>query len=220
MVPGPSTMLPPPRFLERMDAGRLIHLLQQGRQGSVVAQLLAAQGQEGVSVLARDIAISAATDHGLRVLLLAAEADATIDPSQDPLLTRLRRLYQLPADLRQISDVSAQVDLAQIGDSRLAIAAPRHVLQLSSEGWGEMLDGLQPRFDLTVIDSPPLQRSYTGIILGPRVTTTAIVLAAESTRATAVRLLRDRLIEAGGTVAGVILNKRRFHIPQLAYERL
>lgn len=220
MVPASRTVLPPLRFLERMDAGRLIHLLQQGTQGSVVAQLLAAQDGEGVSSLARDIAISAATDHGLRVLLLAAEPDATLEPSDSPALSRLQRLYQLPADLRPAAEASSQLDLAQIGDSHLAIAAPRYRLQRSSEGWGELLDGLQPRFDLVIVDSPPMQRSYTGIILAPRVTTTAIVLAAESTRASAVRLLRDRLNEAGGTVAGIILNKRRFHIPQLAYERL
>ena len=49
---------------------------------------------------------------------------------------------------------------------------------------------------------------------------TLLVVSAESTRASAVRTLRDRLAESGGNTAGVILNKRRFHVPQAAYERL
>jgi succinoglycan biosynthesis transport protein ExoP len=71
-----------------------------------------------------------------------------------------------------------------------------------------------------VIDTPALSRSYTGIMLAPLIDTTAVVVAAESTRASMARNLRDRLAEAGGDTAGVILNKRRFYVPRAAYDRL
>ncbi len=71
-----------------------------------------------------------------------------------------------------------------------------------------------------MIDAPALERAFTGIMLAPHLDATAVVVAAESTRASAARTLRDRLAEVGGNAIGVILNKRRFHVPMAAYERL
>jgi Mrp family chromosome partitioning ATPase len=47
-----------------------------------------------------------------------------------------------------------------------------------------------------------------------------IVVEAESTRAAVAQNLRDQLMEIGAPIAGVVLNRRRFHIPRFIYRHI
>lgn len=112
------------------------------------------------------------------------------------------------------------LEVVGVGDSMLALAAPSSSAPLQAASWVAIIARLREQFAFVVINSPALERSFTGVMLAPHLDATAIVVAAESTRATAARTLRDRLSEVGSETVGVILNKRRFHVPQAAYERL
>ena len=126
----------------------------------------------------------------------------------------------MPATLRLLTEAPDWLGMVRVGDSPLVLAAPTAGLALQPPAWTGLIRELRPTFDLVVIDSPALQRAFTGVMLAPHTDANIMVVAAESTRATASRLLRDRLAESGGHTAGVILNKRRFHVPRAAYERL
>ena len=207
-----SAGLPPPLLLSVPDATQLAFVLQADRVGSSVVQLIASRNGEGVSTLVRDLCLVSAAN-GYRTLLFAAES-----PGRRP--DWPRSIYGMPSGLRPLADGPAALELLQVGDTRLAVAAPFVAAPMQAPAWVAMINQLRPAFDLIVIDAPALERAFTGIMLAPHLDATAMVVAAESTRASAARVLRDRLAEVGAEMVGVILNKRRFHVPRAAYERL
>ncbi len=218
--------LPPPLLMSVSDASQLIYVLRQGHgagrprggDGACVAQLIATRNGEGVSTLARDLCLVAAASMGLNTLLLAAEPAGR--HGADRRADWPRSIYGMPAALRKLPTAPAELEALRVGDSALVVAAPTPGPPLQPAGWSTLIQDLRPRFNLVLIDAPALERSFTGIMLAALVDTSVVVVAAESTRASAARILRDRLAEMGGQTAGVILNKRRFHVPRAAYERL
>ncbi len=79
---------------------------------------------------------------------------------------------------------------------------------------------LENSFDVVLIDSPPLREAHEGVAYAQASHATILVVEAERTRKQVVEHLRDTLTAAGAKIAGVVLNKRKFHIPQTVYERL
>ncbi len=206
--------LPPPLLLTVSHASQLLYTLRRDRTDAVVIQLMSTRTGEGVSTTVRDLSLVAAGNNGMRTLLLAAE------PPGSRAVDWPRDIYGMPTGLRSIADGPDTLEMLRVGSSSLVVAAPLSGLMLQPPGWLALIRELRSQFDLVIIDSPPLDRAFTGIVLAPHVDATVLVVAAESTRASAVRTLRDRLAEVGSNTAGVILNKRRFHVPQAAYERL
>ncbi len=204
--------LPPPLLLSVPDASQLVFVLQGDRLGPSVVQLMAARNGEGTSTLARDVSLVAAAN-GSRTLLLAAESPGR--RTDWP-----RSIYGMPSGLRGLAEGPSALEMVWVGDTCLALAAPMGMAPVQVPGWIAILAQVRAQFDLVIIDTPALERAFTGIMLAPHLDATAIVVAAESTRASAVRTLRDRLAEVGGDTVGVVLNKRRFHVPRAAYERL
>lgn len=206
--------LPPPLLLTVSHASQLLYMLRRDRTSGVAVQLIATRNGEGVSTLVRDLCLVAAGSGGMRTLLLSAEAPGR-HASDWP-----RSLYGMPSGLREIADGPSDLEMLRVGATPLVIAAPLGGVALQPPAWLALIRALRPQFDMVIADSPALERSFTGIVLAPHMDATVLVVAAESTRASAVRTLRDRLAEVGSNTAGVILNKRRFHVPQAAYERL
>jgi hypothetical protein len=206
--------LPPPLLLSVPDASQLIFVLRQDRAEGSAVQLVAARNGEGVSTLVRDLCLVAAGTVGLRTLLLAAEY-----PSR-PGTDWTRDVYGMPPGSRPVTHGLPGVHMLGVANSPLFLAAPEQPMPLQAPAWVGIVRELRARFDLVLVDSPALQRSFTGVMLAPHLDTTLMVVAAESTRAAAARNLRDRLAEVGGHTIGTILNKRRFHVPRAAYERL
>lgn len=194
------------------DATQLAFVLQGSRTGPSVVQLMAARNGEGTSTLCRDLCLVAASN-GLRSLLFAAEMPKRRGDWA-------REIYGLPSGLREMTGGPASLQMLRVGDTPLGVATPSSMLPLQGPVWAPVIARLRELFDFIVIDAPALARSFTGIMLAPHVDETAIVVAAESTRASTARALRDRLAEVGGETAGIILNKRRFHVPRVAYDRL
>lgn len=86
----------------------------------------------------------------------------------------------------------------------------------SKEFWGQ----LQQEFDAVVIDAPCFQKSNDGVAYAQESNATVLVVEAEGTRKQVVEKLRETLDQAGAKIAGVVLNKRRFYIPDSVYEYL
>lgn len=71
-----------------------------------------------------------------------------------------------------------------------------------------------------ILDTPPLLSSPLSQALAPSVDGVVLVIEAERTRAAIAEAARDALISAGANVLGVVLNKRRYHVPKAIYDRL
>src|SRR5678816_4692928 len=79
---------------------------------------------------------------------------------------------------------------------------------------------LRERFDFIVVDSPPAIPTNEGIALAARADVVALVIEAERTRAALAREAQTRLSDAKANLVGVILNRRRHHIPRWLYRLL
>ena len=75
-------------------------------------------------------------------------------------------------------------------------------------------------FASVFIDAPALSKSLDGLLAASSADAVILVLAAEETRIPVARNLRDRVAEAGGSIIGLILNRRRYYIPKALYDRL
>src|SRR5262249_19579384 len=79
---------------------------------------------------------------------------------------------------------------------------------------------LRQQFQLVVVDTLAASESFDPIMLSNQMDAVVLVVSAESTRAPVAQNLRDRIAEVGGPIIGVVLNRRRFHIPNFLYRRL
>jgi capsular exopolysaccharide synthesis family protein len=78
---------------------------------------------------------------------------------------------------------------------------------LSSQRFRGILDGLRERFDLIVIDSPPVQAVTDAAILSALTDGVVFVIDAGRTRRGAVRHGRDALSRSGARILGAVLNR-------------
>jgi Mrp family chromosome partitioning ATPase len=91
--------------------------------------------------------------------------------------------------------------------------------QPTLDGTRDLLQRLGRAFDLVIVDLPPLDAAG-ALEWAPLLDGTVLVVEAERVRwqmaARGVALLH----QAGATVLGTVINKRRDHIPQWLYQRL
>jgi Mrp family chromosome partitioning ATPase len=180
-----------------------------------VVQLIAARDGEGTSSLARDLCLIAAREVGLRTILLDTDG-----PGRKQ-VEWMREKHYVPLSLAgSIAVRPTSLNVLRVGASTLHVGEPMGDAPVPAAAWPGILKLLRPRFDLVVVDSPAVTGSFDGVLIAPHVDGSLIVIEAQTTRATQVQALRDRLVEIGGKVIGTILNKRQFHIPQAIYERV
>jgi capsular exopolysaccharide synthesis family protein len=88
------------------------------------------------------------------------------------------------------------------------------------EAFESQLEQLKAHGDWVLFDSPPLNSCNDAIALAGKVDGIVMVAQAEKTRWEVVQESKARLEKSGGRILGVVLNKRRFHIPGWVYKRL
>jgi Mrp family chromosome partitioning ATPase len=197
-----TTTLPQPRFLSVQHATELVCGLRHDHPTCAVVQMIAACNGEGTTALSWDLALVAAGQVGLRVLLVAVEPQGAF---ADP-------IYGAHAH------ATTETGTRRVGNTRLSIALLEPADLPSARA--AHLQAWRKSFDLVLLDCPALARSSAGIMLAESVDTSLLVVAAESTRLDAVRELRDRLWDVGGQTKGVVLNKRPRRLPGFIARRL
>lgn len=88
--------------------------------------------------------------------------------------------------------------------------------QLLAEYW----DRLAERADLIVLDTPPVLSSTLAQALAPTADGVVLVVESECTRAAIAQAAKQALDSSGANILGVVLNKRRHHVPKALYDRL
>ena len=79
---------------------------------------------------------------------------------------------------------------------------------------------LKLKFDLVLIDSPPLMVSPDALALVSKVDGVVLVVEAEKTKWRTARYVREQIEMVGGKILGIVFNKRRYYIPQSIYKNL
>ncbi len=182
-------------------------------------QFIGSREGEGTSTIAREFARISATRIGKSVLLLDGDRHQTTQKDYFALKSNYSWLDAL------IKTDCVDNALYQIGESKLFVSPSCN----SSTSTPEMFDSprfdtfwrtLRDRFDLVLIDSPPLTISPDGLAIAGRVDGVILVLEAEKTRWQTAKNVKDSISRVGGQVLGLVLNKRRYYIPESIYKIL
>lgn len=147
--------------------------------------LLSGHPGEGASTIAEGLGQLCAGVLGRSVLVMDARSENLTERTQDPSGTAAFHRHNLHALGAKPSREAFYSDIAQ-----------------SREG-----------YDYILLVSPPLSEASTGLELAQHADGVVLVIEAESTRWRTSRRMCDEIIGTGGNLLGVVLNKRRQHLP-------
>ena len=188
-----------------------------------VIQFIGSRKGEGASTIARDFGLIIARKLGKSVLILDADQ---LNPAQhlffgitpecgweDLLINDAKlyghidnALYQIKGSTLYLCPVSPKVVITD------------HVFE--SPKIEDLLRQLKERFDLIIVDSPPALASPVGAAISRTVDGVVLVFEAERTRWPVAESAKETIEKSGGKILGIVLNKRRYHIPDFVYRRL
>lgn len=182
-------------------------------------QFMGSKRGEGVSTIVREFAKIAVEKHGKSVLVLDA---AYQDPAR-----RINFNITCEYGWLDLLDKGELVDKAffRFGESNLyfapvsvqaSLAPPVEDLAASVMVWKK----LKERFDLILIDSSSDLNTSESIALSRNVDGVVLVVEAGKTRRRVVESIKKKILSNGGQILGVVLNKRRFYIPEALYRLL
>lgn len=186
------------------------------RKGHKTLGLIASAEGEGVSTIALGLARVVARSPDANVLICTVASDSELargERTNSPSVVEVI----FPEDAAPRGNV-----LQWLPDSRVAVAS------LSDRSWIETIatDGetlhsiiaaLGASFEFVIFDLPPLGKSIASPALARALDGLVLVVEAERTRRQAVVAARDAIEMYGGHLLGVVLNKRRFHVPSFLY---
>jgi protein-tyrosine kinase len=174
---------------------------------------------EGVSTIVREFAKIAVERFGKSVLVLDS---AYQDPTRKINFNITCEYGWL--DLLENGELSDKA-LFRFGDSNLffapisfqaSLVTPIKDLAATSNLWMK----LKERFDLILIDSSSDKNSTESIALSHNADGVVLVIEAEKSRRSVVKNVVKRISNSGGKVLGVVLNKRKYRIPDYLFKHL
>jgi protein-tyrosine kinase len=175
--------------------------------------------EEGASTVAREFAKVVALQFSKSVLLIDADY---AQPTQ-----------RLKFDLADEDDLQKVVEsgLPPLGACQQVAGSTLAVCQAAGDSSfipsvcesgkiNLILEDLKKNYSVIVIDSPPASVSSIGFDLCRKVDRVALVVEAEKTRWPVALNIKEKVEKNGGTISGIVFNKRKFYIPQWLYKRL
>jgi len=89
-----------------------------------------------------------------------------------------------------------------------------------SNRFEKTLKTMREKFDYVILDGPPINSYAESIVIATKVDGVVLVLESDKTREQVAIRAKQEMEKAGATVLGVILNKRKYYIPEWIYKRL
>lgn len=194
------------------------NLLTRHPDGSIKTILFASTAHgDGASTTAVNFAASLARDSQLKVLLI----DMNL---RTPSLHDVFKIDPVPG-LSDFVGKNGRVAPMKVGPGELYVipCGGNHsepVTLLQSNGFKLFLKRMRDSYDYVVLDAPPVHGSAECRVLCAMVDGVVLVIEAGRTRRQVALSAKKQLEEAGGKLLGVVLNKRRFYIPEFIYRRL
>jgi Mrp family chromosome partitioning ATPase len=163
---------------------------------------------EGVSSIARGLARVAARNPETKVLICDVQGGASQRGSRDEgsPSVMVETVAWLPGE---------QVAVGSLGEPAWIDA-----MAVDASSARSVVGSLSATFQLVILELPPASVSITGPALTRVVDGVLIVVEAERTRRRTLQATRKAIEKHGGNIVGLVLNKRRFHIPNFIYNRL
>jgi Mrp family chromosome partitioning ATPase len=201
-----------PSLLPRDELIALYHSLRtQLSDGTpAIVEITASSSGEGTSTLARDLANAVSSTLGMRVLLILVE------PHQGPLIG----LEAAAAGDATVTEAIAPAQDGPFYRATLSATGAGSRMLFDSGGLERVFRELLDLVDIVFIDAPPVLADVASLVLARCAGGVLLVIEAERTRAPIVEQARRAIESNGGRLLGVVMNKRRYHIPRSIYQRL
>ena len=98
------------------------------------------------------------------------------------------------------------------------LAGPAAMFHSSS--FIRLMSHLRQDWDHVVCDTPPLLAESDAALMAAQFDAAVLVLSCGDSRWEVAQVVAERLDAAGGRLIGAVLNRRRYHVPQVVYRRL
>jgi protein-tyrosine kinase len=174
---------------------------------------------DGASTTAINFAATLACNRRLKVLLLEANLRTP----------GLHAAFDIEAD-RGLSDIIANgnkpgVYIKKVAPGNMALVTAGSTLTgavslFESERFSSFLKAARAAFDYVILDGPPVPGFAEARVLCSKVDGVVLVIKAGKTREQVAVRAKKELEEAGAKILGVVLNKRKYYIPEWIYRRL
>lgn len=174
---------------------------------------------EGASTLAREFAKVGARELRKRVVLIDCEGGLGGHHEHFGLAmgAGLDAVLAGQADLDEALSPAGD-DLLRVG--RLMAPGGSAASVVCGPDFGNLMDSIRNSAQWVLFDAPSASVSSDVFLLAPETDGVVVVVEAEKTRWQVVGSLRTRIAMQGGTVLGVILNRRKHYIPSFIYQRM
>jgi protein-tyrosine kinase len=192
--------------------------LLSAAHGKVARSILVTSShrREGKTTAAVCIAVALAGRGGANVLLVDGNLTA-------PKIHEIFGVGAQPGFSEFLAARAGAVEaMRKTGDEHLTImphgVTATTVMELyHSASFEKSLASLKEKFDYLVYDGHPVLGDSDVSVIAPLFDGVVLVVECEYTRWEVIQEVKERLVRAGGNVLGVVLNKRRFYIPQAFY---
>ena len=181
--------------------------------------VISAHSEEGVSTVTALVAGMLAAQGDGRILIVDANIGhpgqhTKFDKKLSPGLANA-----LSEDLAYASIIqhiqTCNIDLLAAGEGAVN---PGRIADLQSIA--DLLPMLKREYSIVIFDVPALQDDKGGTQIARIMDGVILVVEAENTRWEVAQHAKERLLEAGANILGVVLNKRRFYIPDWLHKML
>jgi Mrp family chromosome partitioning ATPase len=177
--------------------------------------LVSAQGGDGTTTVAAQLAATLARDGSLRVLLVDAHARRPILSERNGSGSPQRKLFakRNPASVPDPA-ISERLRLLPLPEE---FRGPGGV---SLTGMRQLIEAAEPGFDWVIIDGPPVLESPDAAGLANAADGVVMVVQAGRTKRPVLTRSVELLRKGGARVLGTVLNRRRLEIPGFIYRRI
>jgi Mrp family chromosome partitioning ATPase len=173
--------------------------------------------KEGVTLISYHLAMFLSKEYSMKVLYI----DTNLNHTAIPKIQNLPGVYSFVSEKKELAPLVVQTEypglyLLPSGAGKIAKNIGSNML--SREPIENLLQFCRTNFDMTIIDGQPLVSSPVMIEFARVVDMTLLVCRYGFSRHEVSKLCVDKLQKFGITSIGVILNDRKFPVPQKLYK--
>jgi protein-tyrosine kinase len=185
----------------------------------MVLQFIGSRPGEGVSTIVREYAAMATSRLGKSVLILDANQNKR-DQRDFFRITNTHGWDEAISDTEAMDKAICRVGDSNLYVSGMSLGSSAIPLLFDSGQLKNFFTGLKSRFDLVLLDSPPVTTGSDSTSLSRCADGVVLVVEADKTRLQVAENMKVKIQKSGGNILGLVFNKRRYFIPEYLYRRL
>ncbi len=213
---------PYPALLSKLHYGlsdTWANIMLETKQSVHTLLVCGSVGKEGVTLISFHLAMLLSKEYSMKVLYV----DTNLKHTAIPKIQNLPGVYSFVSEQKDLAPLIVQTEypgLYLLPSGSGTIAKNIGANMLSSEPIEGLLQFCRTNFDVTIIDGQPVVSNPVMIEFARVVDLTLLVCRFGYSRHEVCKLAIDKLQKFGITSIGVLLNDRKFIVPQKLYKLL